>query len=148
MRRAIGWGVLALALTGGPLAGQEKKNDALEKALLAPELVFKYARDIGLKPGQRQTIVDAIKNAQGELVGLQLSMAEPAQDLLDLLDRPTVDEAAALAQADRVLTIERDLKKRQMSLLIRIKNALTPEQQAKLRELRDAAARSDGAGSE
>jgi len=144
MRRALVVGLAALALLAGPARAQEKKDDALAKAVFAPDLVFKYAREIGLKPSQRQAIVDVIKNVQGDLVGLQLSMAEPAQTLVDLLNQPKVDESAALVQADKVLTIERDVKKMQMALLIRIKNALTPEQQAKLRELRDRAAGSDG----
>ncbi len=144
MRRALVVGLAALALLAGPARAQDKKDDALAKAVFAPDLVFKYGREIGLKPPQRQAIVDAIKNVQGDLVGLQLSMAEPAQALVDLLNQPQVDESAALAQADKVLTIERDVKKMQMALLIRIKNALTPEQQAKLRELRDRAAGNDG----
>lgn len=146
MSRSLSMALAVLSLVASPARGQEKKDDALAKAVFAPELVFKYAREIGLKPPQRQAIVEAIKSVQGDLVGLQLSMAEPAQELVDLLNQPKVDESAALAQADKVLTIERDVKKMQMALLIRIKNALTPEQQAKLRELRDrGAAGGDGA---
>ena len=37
---------------------------------------------------------------------------------------------------DQVLEIENEVKKKQAALLIRIKNALSPEQQARLRELR------------
>ena len=129
--------LLLLLLVAAPGWAQDKKNDALERALFPPELVFKHASDIGLKPAQRQAIVDAIKGIQGDLVGLQLEMAEPAQELLALLEQPRVDESAALAKVDRILTIERDVKKMQMSLLLRIKNALTPEQQSRLRMLRD-----------
>jgi Spy/CpxP family protein refolding chaperone len=144
MRRALVVSVAALVLLAGSARAQDKKDDALARAVFAPELVFKYAREIGLKPPQRQAIVDVIKHVQGDLVGLQLSMAEPAQALVDLLNQPKVDESAALVQADKVLTIERDVKKMQMALLIRIKNALTPEQQAKLREIRDRTAGNDG----
>ena len=52
-----------------------------------------------------------------------------------------VDEAAALAQADRVMALEREMKRSQLQLLIRIKNALTQQQQDQLRELRKAAAK-------
>ena len=37
---------------------------------------------------------------------------------------------------DEVLKIENEVKKQQAKLLVRIKNALTAEQQARLRELR------------
>jgi len=42
-----------------------------------------------------------------------------------------------LQQADKVMALEHDIKKIQLTLLIRIKNTLTPEQIAKLRQLRN-----------
>jgi Spy/CpxP family protein refolding chaperone len=47
-----------------------------------------------------------------------------------------VDEAGALAQVDKVLGMEREVKRAQISLLIEIKNLLTPAQQQKLFDLR------------
>jgi Spy/CpxP family protein refolding chaperone len=46
-----------------------------------------------------------------------------------------VNEAAIDAQLDRVLDVERELKHLHVGLLSAIKNLLTPEQQAKLREI-------------
>ncbi len=48
-----------------------------------------------------------------------------------------VDEAAIDAQLDRVLDVERELKHLRVGLLSAIKNLLTPERQAKLREIVD-----------
>jgi len=53
-----------------------------------------------------------------------------------LLQATSVDEAQVLDQVDQILNTERDLKKTQLSLMIRIKNTLTPEQQAKLSQMR------------
>jgi Spy/CpxP family protein refolding chaperone len=47
-----------------------------------------------------------------------------------------VDEQHVLAQLEKVLAAEREIKKEQVTLLVRIKNKLTPEQQGKLTELR------------
>ena len=47
-----------------------------------------------------------------------------------------VDEAKVLAEADKVMALEHDLKKAHLTLLIRLKNALTPTQQVRLRGLR------------
>jgi Spy/CpxP family protein refolding chaperone len=136
--------VVVVALVGAaPSQGQEKKDDRLEKALFDPQLVLKHARDIGLTSQQRSTIMDAIKKIQVELVPLQLDMAEPALEMVEMLEEQTVDEAAAVAKADKVLKIENEVKKMQMMLLIRIKNALTKEQQSRLRVLRDGG-RGDG----
>jgi Spy/CpxP family protein refolding chaperone len=46
-----------------------------------------------------------------------------------------VYEAALTAQLDKVLVAERDLKHLHIGLLAWIKNFLTPEQQAKLKEI-------------
>jgi len=135
-------------LLAGPVAAQEKKDDKLEKAFFDPQLVLQRARDIGLTAPQRQQIMDAVKKIQTALVPIQLDMAEPAMDLLELVDQPQVDEAAAIAKADRVLKIENEVKKLQMSLLIRIKNVLTKEQQARLRAIRDGASGNPGSGLE
>ncbi len=47
----------------------------------------------------------------------------------------SLDEAAVLAQAERVMDMEKRIKLIHMSLVIRIKNLLTAEQRATLREL-------------
>jgi Spy/CpxP family protein refolding chaperone len=54
-----------------------------------------------------------------------------------LLANSQVDEAQVLEQADRILGLERDIKRAQISLMVRIKNTLTPAQQAKLMSLRN-----------
>ncbi len=52
-----------------------------------------------------------------------------------------MDAAALTAQLDKVLDAERDLKHLHIGLLAWIKNLLTPEQQAKLKEItKDGAA--------
>ena len=52
-----------------------------------------------------------------------------------LLREKPVDEAKVLGQVDRILALEKEIKKTQISLLVRIKNLLTAAQQAKLTEL-------------
>ncbi len=117
--------------------GHAGPHDPLEHLLFPPELVLMHAKDLGLQPAQRTTIVSAIKEAQGDLLDLQLQMGERGNELAGLMQQNKVDEAAALAQADKVMALERDVKRRQLQLLIRIKNALTPEQQEQLAKLRD-----------
>jgi Spy/CpxP family protein refolding chaperone len=106
--------------------------------VFAPELVMKYQQKIGLRPEQRTAITDAIQQVQSRIVEQQWRMQEEAQKLGDLLQAMPVNESAVLAQVDRVLGIEREVKKAHMTLLVRIKNTLTREQQAMLKGLRDA----------
>ena len=136
------WVVMGLALllaSARPGAGQNPKpDDAFAQALFDPQLVLRHAQAIGLTPAQRRTILDELKATQTALGPLQANMTEPALDLIELLGQARVDEARVLAKMDQVLRIENEVKKQQAVLLVRIKNALTAEQQSRLRELRNA----------
>ncbi len=48
-----------------------------------------------------------------------------------------MDEAAALAQVERVTEIENQMKKTHLTLLIRVKNLLSEDQQQQLLTLRE-----------
>ena len=139
--------VPALALlfvaTAGGRAQQppQAPEDPLARALFPPELVMQHQQDIGLRTEQRAAITKAIQDFQSKVVDLQWRMQEQSQRLASLLEKPAVDQAAALAQVDEVLGVEREVKRAHITLLINIKNALSAEQQAKLAAARGAAMR-------
>ncbi|MGQ0642872.1 MAG: Spy/CpxP family protein refolding chaperone [Gemmatimonadaceae bacterium] len=138
--------VLVASLVCGSV-GQAQKGDqpdAFAEALFDPQLVLQHAQSIGLSAAQRRSILDEIKATQIALAPLQADMTEPAMELVELLAQSKVDEARVLAKTEQVLRIENEVKKRQTALLVRIKNVLTLEQQAKLRELRKANRKGDG----
>lgn len=56
--------------------------------------------------------------------------------MVSLIGQSRVVESQVLSQLDKVLSVEREIKRTQIGLMIRIKNVLTVEQQAKLRQLR------------
>ena len=60
------------------------------------------------------------------------------EGLVSLLKQSSVDEAQVMTQLDKVLTSEREIKRTQISLLVRIKNKLSPDQQAYLQKLKVA----------
>lgn len=131
---------LALALTAlaaAPAAGQQPPpEDPLARHLFPPELVMQHQRAIGLRPEQRAAITQAIQRLQARVVELQWSMQEEQQRLVELLQRPAVDSTAALGQIDRLLGVEREVKRAHLALLIQIKNTLSPQQQERLNALR------------
>lgn len=147
MKRFLVGTLLAIALTASALHAQEAKpgDDPLARLLFDPQLVLKHARGLALQPGQRTTIINAIKEAQGDILDLQLQMAERHEELLKAMGATRVDEAATLALADKVLGLERDMKRMQLQLLVRVKNALTREQQDQLQELKKTTGESDTA---
>ena len=73
---------------------------------------------------------------QAKLVDVQWDVQGEAEKLARLLQASTVDEAAVLAQADKVMALEREVKRTHLALLVRIKNALTDAQKARLTALR------------
>ena len=149
--------VLLLAVAGAapalraqtPAPTPRAGEDPLARFFFPPEVVLQHALELKLLQAQRTTIVSAVKEAQGELFDLQLQMAERSQELMNVLgggpliivdgkvaSPERLDEAAVLAQVDQVLAVEREMKRRQMQLLIKIRNALTPEQQLLLNKIR------------
>ena len=58
------------------------------------------------------------------------------EKMVALVKQPHVDEQQVLAQLEKVLATEREVKRAQISLLVHIKNKLSAEQQAKLEAIR------------
>jgi len=124
----------AIAQNPGP--GPGPGDDPLARFLFPPELVMSHQQAIGLSEKQRTAIQQELQRAQTKFTDLQWRMSADAEKLTRLLQTTPVDEAQVLDQVDRILGTERDVKRTQLSLLVRIKNTLTPEQQAKLGEMR------------
>jgi len=96
---------------------------------------MRYQREIGLTSAQQEAITRAMGETQQGLVGLRWKFEAESQELAKLLDSESVNEGSALALAEKVMSIEQQIKKEHLRMLIRIKNELKPEQQAKLRQL-------------
>ncbi len=109
---------------------------AFMENVFPPSLIMRHETEIGLTDAQRDAITKQMEDAQKSLVSSQWDVERESQKLSKLLEPPHIDDAAALAQIDQVMKAEEKLKKAHLTLLIRIKNILTPAQQEKLRQLR------------
>lgn len=94
---------------------------------------------IALTDEQKSYLRTEIRDAQMKFTDLQWKLQDEAEKMVSLASQPHVDEQQALAQLEKVLTVERDVKRAQIALLVHIKNKLTADQQAKLEELRGKA---------
>lgn len=130
--------LFVFVLFGAASRGQapQPPDDPIAQNLFPPELVMKYRQEINLDEGQSKAIKEAIQKAQSKFLDMQWDMQSESGKLVQLLKARPVDESAVLAQVDQVLNREREIKKTQISLLVRIKNVLTEGQQNKLMELR------------
>ena len=124
------------AQPGGPPAQVPGQADPFGRFLFPPELVMQHQGSIGLTESQREALQAAIQEAQSTVLKMQFALSSEAEKLAKLLEVPRIEEGDVLSQVDRILAIERELKRAQITLMVRIKNTLTPEQQSRLRSLR------------
>lgn len=111
-------------------------HDAVGEHLFPPELVMAHQNAINLTPEQKTYLREEIRKAQFRFTELQWQLQDAVETLGGLLGQDRVEEQQVLAQLEKVLEAERQIKQTQLTLMVRIKNKLTPEQQARLRELR------------
>jgi Spy/CpxP family protein refolding chaperone len=111
-----------LLFAGGAIRAQQPDQDPIGQSFFAPELVIQHQESIGLSSEQKDFFKTEIRQAQLKFTELQWKLQDEMEKLVSLVKQPRVDEQQVLAQLE--------------TLLVRIKNKLTPEQQGKLSELR------------
>lgn len=132
--------ICALLLFAAGAGGQQPNPDPIGQNFFAPELVLQHQEAIGLSAEQKESLKTEIRQAQLKFTELQWKLQDEMEKLVAIITPSHVDEQQVLAQLEKVLAAERDIKREQVTLLVRIKNKLTPEQQAKLADLRSKSA--------
>jgi Spy/CpxP family protein refolding chaperone len=127
---------IVLSFTCPVLWAQSPPADPLAENLFPPELVIQHQSDIGLTEEQRNALIAEVQKAQERFSDLQQRLQKEMEALGALLKREQVEEQAALAQFDKVLNQEREVKRAHLALVLGIRSKLTREQQAKLREIK------------
>lgn len=149
MKRVATFCIACLWFACGTLLGQEPGNaprqDPIAEHVLPPELIMQHQKAIGLTDAQKNAVIGEIKQAQGRMVEVQWDLQRALERMVELLGQDKVDEQGVLAQLDKVLAVEREAKRVQLGLAVRLRNVLTPEQQRMLRELRAGQSRSGDA---
>lgn len=129
-------GAQAAGATNEAARSASSIDDPIARTLFEPELIMRHRRAIDLTDAQRDAISALIRQLQGTVVNLQWELQEQSTALSGELARPRVDLDRALDRLGRVMQTERRIKEAHLTLLIRIKNTLTPEQQRTLQQLR------------
>ena len=115
---------------GGSGLGQ-----AIEEIFFPAELVMRNQLAIGLRDDQQEGIRADMQKSMARFTDLQWQQSAQVQSLEALCKKSPIDEKAALAQFDKLLLSESEVKRLHFASLVRVKNILTPEQQEQLREL-------------
>ena len=115
---------------------QPPGDDPIGRYLVPPDLIMAHSQELNLQEKQRAAIKAEVQKAQSKFIDAQWDMKEETEKMVRLLQQTPADEARILEQADKVMALEREIKKTQLALLIRIRNVLTAEQMAKLEAIR------------
>jgi Spy/CpxP family protein refolding chaperone len=114
------------------------QDDPIAQQLFPPDLIMAQSQKLRLDEKQRAMVKNEVQRAQSKFFDLQWELKEASEAMVQMLQQTPIDEARVLEQADKVMAYEREIKKIHLSMLIRIKNSLTAEQIAQLRQLRAA----------
>ena len=140
MKTVLGF-FAAVCVSAWMLAQPEPTDDPLAEYLYPPDRVMAHALEIGLDDAQKTAIKNEVQKVQGKFLDLQFEMQGESEKMIRLLRERPVDEAKVLGEVDRILALEKEIKKAQVSLLVRIRNLLTPAQQDKLMQLQKTASK-------
>lgn len=132
--------VLALCgfclVAGSRLAAQSPAPDVVSENLFPSDLVMQYHEAIGVTEAQKNWFREEMNTSRTRVDELQSKLGQAKGALAALLKKDRADEAAVMAQAEKALNLDRDIKREHFLLLVHIKNKLTPEQQAKLTDIK------------
>jgi len=115
-----------------PAMAPHPPMDPLGGLMFPPEMIMQHQRELGLTDEQKTFMRSEINRVSARFNDLQWQLQDAMEALHDSMKANPVNEQQAMAQLDKVLDTEREIKRLHMELAIRIKNRLTPEQQEKL----------------
>ena len=122
---------------GPPNAPQPPPNpDPLAHLMFPPDMIMGHARQLNLTDEQKAFMRSEIQRTTTTFQDLQWKLQDQMELLQETMKSPTVNEQQALAQLDKVLDVEREIKRLHIGLAVRLKNRLTPEQQDQLHKMR------------
>ncbi len=121
--------VLAVASLGlGTALAAAPKDDVFKGKLFPPNVILENKAELGLSKAQFKAIRAAVVEVQSGVAEHEWDMQEAYQALMQELDEAPIDENRVLELASKALLAENQVKKKQMAMLVRLKNLLTDEQ--------------------
>ena len=120
--------LLAVVSLGMGAAMAEEPKDVFKGKLFAPNIILENRDALQLSKEQFTAIRAAVVEVQAGVAEHEWDMQEAYQALMLELDRAPVDEDEVLRHTNTALLAENQVKKKQMAMLVRLKNLLTADQ--------------------
>lgn len=106
----------------------EPQKDVFKGKLFPPNVILEHQTELALSKAQFTDIRAAVVEVQGGVAEHEWDMREAYQALMLELDKTPIDETRVLEHASVAMLAENEVKKKQMMMLVRLKNLLTAEQ--------------------
>ena len=127
--------VVCMGLETAAAAGP--KDDVFKGKLFAPNVILEHQAELELSKQQFTEIKKAVVEVQANVAEHEWDLREAYQSIMGELDKAPVDEQQVLEHVSAALRAENEVKKLQVTMLIRLKNLLTSEQIEYLESVRD-----------
>jgi hypothetical protein len=113
-----------------------QRGERMRSNFFSPRLVMRHQLAIGLTPDQTAALRSEVAKFVGNAVDLRWKESASREALASLLRQQKPDEKAILAEEGNLLKLRDEIKLSRLAVLIHIKSALTPEQVAKLTQIK------------
>ncbi len=130
--------IACLMLCAGVAVAQDRggKPDPFKGKLFAPDIILKNQTELNLTKQQFTGIKAAVVDVQANVAEHEWDLRQAYQKIMAELDQKPIDEKKVLENVNDALLAENQVKKQQVTMLIRLKNLLNDEQIAYLESLR------------
>lgn len=137
MNRKQLYALAFVILCASPVWGYgPERPDPISRWLFKPEMIMRFSNQLNLSEQQQNVLKSEVKSAQGSIFDLKWQLNEESETLRTILKTTPIDEDQMLAQADKVMQLEQQIKRIHLTLLARLKNMLSDQQIETLAELR------------
>ena len=120
--------LLVVAVSLGIAHAAGAKEDVFKGKLFPPNVILEHKAELDLSKEQFTAIRAAVVEVQSGVAEHEWDIAEAYQALMLELDKNPIDADRVLEHVDAALLAENEVKKKQVNMLIRLKNLLTAEQ--------------------
>jgi len=126
---------LLLLATAGHAQDRPDPKEVFKGKLFAPQLIIEHRDELDLTKDQFAAIRAAVVDVQSGVAGHEWDMREAYLAVLEELDRSPVDADKVMANVEKALLAENEVKKLQVAMLVKLRNLLTESQVDRLKSI-------------
>ena len=132
MKKVLLIALLISSLCLGTAFAAQPKADVFKGKLFPPNVILEHQDRLALSKDQFTAIKAAVVEVQANVAEHEWDMREAYLGIMSELDKSPVDEDKIMTLVNTALLAENEVKKEQMTMLIRLRNLLTDDQVAYL----------------